>query len=387
MAIRLSQLPIPPQPLQITDVLLGNASGITSQISLLSIQQAIQGAGFQLNAATPNNVVPIAQARADGLASTLGYVNVGMALVPKGAGPILGALPDNTAVGGNARGLNAVDWQTIRALSSQVAAAPDSTICGGKSNLINSAATDSTIGGGLLNSIISGTQGGIGAGNTNSVTGGQAPYIGGGQNNAILGGGNNMTISGGGSNVASVGSNVTIGGGFSNLANANDATISGGNNASVRGINGMHSYASGALNGVQGSAQMDDLALRLIINTATPTAVTSDQGGASNANQYTLANNSSALIYFEVVSRDVATGNSGAYSVVVLGKRGANAAATSIVGSPSVTALFQDAAYSGGGVTITPSADTVNGAIKLNFTGLAAVTTHTVCRVRAVFVI
>ena len=58
--------------------------------------------------------------------------NVNAAIVPKGNGGILGAVPDGTSAGGNARGQYAVDLQTLRTNASDVASGNYSTIPGGR---------------------------------------------------------------------------------------------------------------------------------------------------------------------------------------------------------------------------------------------------------------
>lgn len=62
-----------------------------------------------------------------------GVVNMGIALVPTGTGGFALALPDGTATGGNVRGANAVDLQTVRSAASQVASGQGS-FAGGSSN-------------------------------------------------------------------------------------------------------------------------------------------------------------------------------------------------------------------------------------------------------------
>lgn len=63
-----------------------------------------------------------------------GIANINLVLTPKGTGALIaGPMPDGTAVGGNARGANAIDLQTSRTAATQVASAPDG-ICIGKNN-------------------------------------------------------------------------------------------------------------------------------------------------------------------------------------------------------------------------------------------------------------
>ena len=62
-----------------------------------------------------------------------------LALVPKGAGTLAGGaliaqVPDATATAGNVRGANAVDWQSYRVASTQVASGAYAVIGGGTQN-------------------------------------------------------------------------------------------------------------------------------------------------------------------------------------------------------------------------------------------------------------
>ncbi|MFC7692947.1 glycosyl hydrolase family 28-related protein [Paeniroseomonas aquatica] len=60
--------------------------------------------------------------------------SIGLALGPKGNGAIAAAVADGTATGGNARGSNAVDWQTNRATATQVASGTNAVLGGGQNN-------------------------------------------------------------------------------------------------------------------------------------------------------------------------------------------------------------------------------------------------------------
>lgn len=79
--------------------------------------------------ASPNNTINVAQFAAKGSGT-----NIGIALTPKGTGYISAQVPDGTVAGGNARGASAVDFQTIRNASSQVASGLRACIFGGKDN-------------------------------------------------------------------------------------------------------------------------------------------------------------------------------------------------------------------------------------------------------------
>jgi hypothetical protein len=62
--------------------------------------------------------------------------NAPLVLQPSGTGALQAQLTDSTATGGNARGANAVDWQTTRGGASQVASATASVLAGGFANTV-----------------------------------------------------------------------------------------------------------------------------------------------------------------------------------------------------------------------------------------------------------
>jgi hypothetical protein len=81
-----------------------------------------------LATASPNNTVNNVS-----MAPTGGTTNVSVSIVPKGTGAFCLAVPDGTSAGGNARGANSVDLQTVRLTAAQVASGAGS-FAAGKSN-------------------------------------------------------------------------------------------------------------------------------------------------------------------------------------------------------------------------------------------------------------
>ena len=122
---------------------------------------------------------------------------------PAGTGALQAQATTSSTTGGNARGANAVDWQTTRNAASQVAAGQNSVIGGGYANTATG-----------FNPTISG-------GNGNNTAASYA-YIGGGLSNVIGSSGLSSTIAGGQSNTASGFLNF-IGGGFTNSGTASAA--------------------------------------------------------------------------------------------------------------------------------------------------------------------
>ena len=124
-----------------------------------------------------------------------GGTNTPLVLSPLGTGALQAQKTDSTATGGNARGANAVDWQTVRSTAAQVASAGQSVIGGGQNN--NSSGNYSVVGGGYQNlasaavtSILGGNQNQATQQYSNVVGGyqnlstGWYNFIGGGQNNS-----------------------------------------------------------------------------------------------------------------------------------------------------------------------------------------------------------
>jgi hypothetical protein len=147
--------------------------------------------------------------------------NIPAIVQPKGTGALQAQQTDSTATGGNARGANAVDWQTTRNAASNVASGLASTISGGAANLAT--AQYSNVSGGVGNTA-SGYIAGVGSGYINT-SGGYYAYIGGGQSNASNGYYN--FIGGGFTNSGTSSSAVTTQSGTMNGTTA--VTLSGSN--------------------------------------------------------------------------------------------------------------------------------------------------------------
>lgn len=90
--------------------------------------------------ASPNNTVNHGSIQATG-----GTTNVSVSIVPKGTGAFSLHVPDGTATGGNARGANAIDLQTVRTAATQVASGTASGLFAGRRNTVASSASSSAI--------------------------------------------------------------------------------------------------------------------------------------------------------------------------------------------------------------------------------------------------
>jgi len=116
-----------------------------------------------------------------------GGTNTPLVLQPLGTGALQAQKTDSTATGGNARGANAVDWQTSRTTAAQVASGAQSVISGGQNN--TTAGTQAVVVGGSTNTANYSYQF-IGAGINNILNGSPATAsaIVAGQSNTISGG-------------------------------------------------------------------------------------------------------------------------------------------------------------------------------------------------------
>ena len=112
---------------------------------------------------------------------------------------------------------------------------------------------------------------------------------------------------------------------------------------------------------------------------ATATVLASDNNAAATTNQVTLPNNSAYFFKGSVIAGVTGAGNTKAWEFRGAIKRGANAAATSIVGSVIKDVIASDVGASTWDITIT--ADTTNGAIAVTVTGAASTTIRWVCKI------
>ncbi len=223
-------------------VLSTNGSGLLSW--------ANAGGGLQYftearNTTAPNATVPVHQFAASGTGT-----DIDIALTPKGTGALTAQIADETAAGGDKRGLYAVDWQMQRTTQAQVASGDNSVISGGNAN--DARGEFSVVGGGNSNrndgpaSVIAGGNGnfigfdaenaGILGGNANRVGGNEA----GSNNSAVVGGsnnevyGNNSTILGGRGLTLNGSGNVGFLG--NNTTGANDMVVTASNTAAFANV-------------------------------------------------------------------------------------------------------------------------------------------------------
>ena len=162
--------------------------------------------------------------------------NANLVIAPNANGALLLNIPDGTAVGGNARGVNAVDLQMARSNASQVVSGSYSIILAGASNKVTK---DYSISGGIncsnegRASILFGNNNtialncdnaGILCGNANTLNSGDSAILSGRTNTLTSAYG---VIAGGQGNTGSTSSHVTIVGGSGNTASG-QYSVTGG---------------------------------------------------------------------------------------------------------------------------------------------------------------
>ena len=292
-------------------------SGISITNGAGSISIAASSTGLTnwtegVNTSSPNATVPVVYFNATNAAT-----NVDAAIVPKGTGAFTLAVADSTATGGNKRGTYAVDLQLSRSTAAQVASGDYSFVVG-------------------QSCTASGTK----------------------------------AIAGGSTNTASGLNSIALGGGV-NTADAQGAAVIGGAYGTARGSTSSI-FGGNPIASQSGVSQLRKFILGRQTTTATPTVLAADTNAASATNQVNLPNNSAFYFKGSVIANVTGGGNTKGWTIEGVIKRGANAAATSIVGTATVTSNYADAGASTWDVTAT--ADTTNGCLAITVTGQASTT-------------
>jgi hypothetical protein len=265
----------------------------------------------------------------------------------------------NAFVGGGSGNTASGSWSTVIGGSNNTASGYNASVFGGDSNNV----TDnySSVIGGYSNSV-SNTGSGIFCGDTNTASSSRV---------AVLGGSNNTASA----------PNASVLCGFLNTANGDHGAVIGGRGGTNRSIVGAITSAASVIpvaNGV-GFSQSALLVLGVQTTNATATVLRSNTSAATTTNQVILPNNSAYYFEGSIVCGVTGGGNSSAWKLEGLIKRGANAASTVIVQSV-VNLVGQNSGASTWLVGL--SADTTNGGLAITVTGQAATTIRWVCQIR-----
>jgi hypothetical protein len=293
------------------------------------------------NTAAPNATVPV-----NSITAVSASANVDVAFVAKGTGAILAQVPDGTTTGGNKRGNYAVDLQMIRDAATQVASGLGAVVLGRN----NTASGDECVSVGGINNTAAGTGSAVFGGSNNIAT----------LRGAVLGGDSN-----------SAGINAAVVGGLNNNANGVGSIVLGGSGGTADNVAGAV-----VLPGYAGLINLGRHQSRILVggaNTsdATPTVITQDSSAVPTAtNTMKLRNDSVHSFSGTIVGRNPTTNDVKVWTIGGAIKRGANAASTAIVGTPSINIVAEDVAATTWDIAV--SADTTNGSLIITVTGVAA---------------
>jgi len=217
----------------------------------------------------------------------------------------------------------------------------------------------------------------VAGGNGNTASGQYGTVSGGDTNNN---GGNYSTISGGRANT-SFSSYSTIIGGFNSTVNSDYSAIHGGAYGTDRSIVGNSVFPAciTPITTTQGASQSSLLVLGKETTNATATVLCSNSSAASSSNQVILPNNSAYVFQGTCIANITGGSTTSGWKFEGVIKRGANAASTTLVAAVTPIVIAQDVAAATWVLAIT--ADTTNGGIKVEVTGVAATTIRWVSRI------
>lgn len=337
-----------------------------------------------VNSSSPNGSVPVVRLSATNAAS-----DVDIAFSPKGSGALTAQVADNTTLGGAKRGSRAVDWQMSRDSSNQVASGGFSVVSGGDSNRaagaysvvsggVNNTVTSNyaTIAGGL-SATVSGDYGFIGGGSTNTASGQQSSVVGGANSIASATG---SSVIGGSANSASAQASGVFAS-ESGTADGRASAVLASSYATTRATNYSIAHAGGRFSAA-GDSQSRQFIVMRSTSDATPTSLSVGGGSPAAGTAITLVDSSAYAFEALVTGRESSTGDCCSFSVRGLIKRGANAAATAIVGSVTSTSIAADSGAAAWAVTAV--ANTTLGALEIQVTGAASKTIRWSALVRTV---
>jgi hypothetical protein len=233
-----------------------------------------------------------------------------------------------------------------------------------------------------------------------NVASGDWSFVGGGTRNvasavgSFIGGGGTQTgfasantasgevsaiVGGLGNNASATGSSII--GGYQNQASGLMSAVLGGRRGTTRGIVGniVSSASNIPIFDAVGVSQAGLLILGVQTTDATATALRSDASAASTTNQVILPNNSAYYFKGSCIANVTGAANGAAWSFEGAIMRGANAASTVLIDTPSINRVAASAGATTWTIALT--ADTTNGGLTVTVTGVAATTIRWVAKV------
>lgn len=325
-----------------------------------------------VNTTSPNATKPVVA-----FTSTNAATDVDAAIVPKGNGAVMAAIPDGATTGGNKRGQNSVDWQTDRFANTHVASGAYSVVAGGSRN--TASGSTSFVGGGSTN-VASSVAGVVMGGGTNTASGVSYSVVCGGNNNTASG--QWSTVPGG--FVCNATGDASFAMGYRLTA---DASFSGavGRWGTTRGVIASMVHANGNYLSGSGDAQVRRFVFIKATTSATPDVLLADGSSASSSNSVVLQNNSTYTFSVYIAAHNKSNNDSAGWKIEGLVKRTSNAASTTFVGTPTVTLLGADSGASSWAVAAI--ANTTLGGFDIQVTGAASTNINWVAGIKTVEVV
>jgi hypothetical protein len=177
------------------------------------------------------------------------------------------------------------------------------------------------------------------------------------------------------------GTSSFVGNGYNNNATGTHSAIMAGTNGTTRAIEGNQVFpaCNTPISTTAGTTQTGLLVLARQTTDATATVLCSNNSAASGTNQVILPNNSAYTFKGTLIANVTGGGDTSSWEFRGCIKRGANAAATSLVGTPKIDNIGYDAGATLWSFTLT--ADTTNGGLAVTVTGLASTTIRWVAKI------
>ena len=354
-------------------------------------------AGLSYFTEAQSTASPNATVNVDSLTAVASTTNADFAIIPKGTGAIISAIPDSLAAGGNKRGANAVDLQTTRNQPTNVASGSQSVVLGGYGN--TASAANSTTLGGYFNTA-SGAY--SVACNFQSQAKGQGSFAGGNattNHNYDFAFGDACVISAGGyyanvcmgyqNSITSGLASTVFGNGnivswFSQFAAGNNHRLTSGLGSVALGVSAMDNGFGRSVYGRSGWVRGDTQSSKIILNRRTTDATSSvlvidSPTGNTPAvgNQITLQNNNVFRIKGTITGKQSGSTNVGVWDVDCVIVRGANAASTVIAGSANVNLVVNTGTFG----TPTLTANTTLGCLTVTVIGVTSTNIQWTCAI------
>jgi hypothetical protein len=315
----------------------------------------IWGAQFELGS-TANTYIPTTTTAVYGTPtlSFSGVASIGLQSdgslyhQPAGTGAVQAQATTSSATGGNARGANAVDWQTLRDFAVKVASGVSSFLGGGQYNQA-SGGQSVTVGG---NNVVTSGSKAVSVGGDTNTNAAQLAFLGGGYTQTLSSNGQFGFLGGGYANTLAGFYNV-IGGGYTNSGTSGSAVTTQSST-----MNGTTAVTLGASNA---SIKVGQLITGTFINSFPATYVAAISGTSLTLSQVASGSGTSTLSFFTPHGVVVGGGNNqatGSYSFIGGGGDAGTAANrnvasgdwSAVVGGRNNTASGSGSFVGGGGV-------------------------------------